>query len=211
MTDAVCVGVSGLAYDEQEEIIERVARNKGYQYRNVGFYDVDDLMQEVRIKCWQAIEKYNPACGANLFVFLSVCAENRIRDIKRSVLYKHNKPCMKCPSWMAGAAASGQHDCRVYWDKMDCVKYAKHERYVQAKLSASHPIDIDGERIESEEQFTHTDRVDLVDFIESRIALGLLGSFRRFKQNNYNPRSLKNRERVALMQALRNILKDWEV
>jgi len=204
------VSASGLEYHNQEDIIERVARNKAFQYRKVGFYETDDLMQEVRIKCWNAIDKYNPTCGTNLYVFLSVCAENRIRDIKRSVLYKHNKPCLKCPFWSATAAASGQHDCLVYWEKMECKKYARHERYVQAKLSASHPIDIYSERIEDDESELHSSRLELIEFIESKLPNSLMNLFIKFKAHNYNNKILSAKERSLLMTALKNILEDYE-
>jgi hypothetical protein len=209
MTDAL-VATSGLTYHEQEHIIERVARNKAFQYRSVGYLDIDDLMQEVRIKCWHAMDKYDPTCGVNLYVFLSVCAENRIRDIKRSILYKHNKPCLRCPFWCAGAAASGMHDCIVYLDKMQCDKYQKHERYVQAKLSASHPIDIDNERIEDEESGTHRKTLELVEFIEARISPGLIHLFRKFKAQNFNPRALKPKERGILLDTLREIVEEYQ-
>lgn len=209
MTNTV-VMASGLTYTQQEDIIERVARNKAFQYRNVGYYDIDDLMQEVRIKCWNAMEKYDPSCGVNLYVFLSVCAENRIRDIKRSILYKHNKPCLRCPFWCASAAASGQHDCIVYYDKMQCDKYAKHERYVQAKLSASHPIDIDGERIEDSESESHRETLELVEFIETKLPGSMMGLFHRFRAQNFNPRALKPRERSVLMEALKDIIEEYQ-
>lgn len=209
MTETPVVA-SGLTYTQQEDIIERVARNKAYQYRSVGYFDSDDLMQEVRIKCWNAMDKYDPTCGVNLYVFLSVCAENRIRDIKRSILYKHNKPCLRCPFWCAGSAASGQHDCMVYYDKMQCEKYKKHERYVQAKLSASHPIDIDNERIEDEESSVHQDTLEMVEFIESKLPVGMMGSFRKFRSQNFNPRSLKHRERNLLMEVLKEIIEEYQ-
>ena len=165
-------------------------------------------MQEVRIKCWNALPKYDPTTGVNLYVFLAVCAENRIRDIKRSVLYKHNKPCLRCPFWNAGAAASGQHDCIVYWDKTECEKYVKHERYVQAKLSASHPVDIDNERLEGEDNTAST--FEMVEFIEARLSPSLQGLFAIFKAQNFNAKALKPRERSMLMEALRDIIVEYQ-
>ncbi len=86
------VQASGLSYSEQNHIIEKIANQKAYQYRNIGFFDSEDIKQEVRVKCWSVLSKYDPKkYTTDLKVFLSVCAENRIRDIKRSVLYKHNK------------------------------------------------------------------------------------------------------------------------
>ncbi len=202
---------SGFSYSDHEEIIEQIAKAKAYQYGPIGFFGIDDIKQEVRLKCWEALlNKYRPERGTNVYAFLSVCADYRIKDIKRSVMYKHNKPCIKCPFWDALAAASGLHDCKVYWDKIDCERYSKHERYVQAKLSSSHPIDIDGERIEDETSFSHYDKIELIDFIETRLPKTMLPSFILFKQNNYSPKSLKSRERSILMKMLRNILRNYD-
>lgn len=205
------IAVSGVSYSDHEEIIEKIAKAKAYQYGPIGFFGIEDIKQEVRLKCWEALRnKYNTERGTNVYAFLSVCADHRIKDIKRSVMYKHNKPCLRCPFWNAAAASSGVHDCMVYWDKMDCERYAKHERYVQAKLSSSHPIDIDGERIEDKVSFRHSDKVDLIDFIETRLPSTLMPSFAHFKANNYNPKSLKVRERATLMRMLRNILRNYD-
>ncbi len=208
-TNAI-ITASGLTYEQQEGVIERVANTKAHQYRSIGFYDLDDLKQEVRIKCWSVIHRYNPECGTNLYVFLSVCADNKLRDIKRGVMYKHNKPCLRCPFWNSGAAGSGLHDCLVYDYKMDCERFAKHERYVQAKLSASYPVDIDAEKIEGD-TISYEDKFDLVDFVETRISKTLLPSFEKLRVNNYSLKCLKPRERNVLIEALRNILGDFEL
>ncbi len=207
MTEAIAA--SGLTYDKQESIIERVASVKAHQYRKIGFYDLEDLKQEVRIKCWSVIHRYDPLCGANLYVFLSVCADNRLRDIKRGVMYKHNKPCLRCPFWHAGAAASGVHDCLVYDFKMDCERFSKHEKYVQAKLSASHPIDINNEKIEDVFSSAHELRFDFIDFVETHISKSLLPLFRKLKTNNYNVKCLKPKERNLILSVLKDILKDF--
>ena len=201
---------SGLSYNDQESLVERVARAKAYQHRSIGYYDIDDLRQEVRIKCWEALTKFDPTCGTNIYAFLSVCAENRIRDIKRSVMYKHNKPCMRCPFWNAFASASGTHDCLVYSYKMDCERFARHERYVQAKLSASHPIDINGERLIDDCSDIPMSKFELMDFIDAHLPQDLRRSFEKFKQANYDPRVLKQRERSVLMRVLREILQRFE-
>lgn len=201
---------SGLSFTEQEELIERIATAKAYQHRKIGYYDFDDLKQEVRVKCWKAVEKYNESCGANLFVFLSICAENRLRDIRRSVQYKNNKPCFRCPFWDKGAAASGNHDCLVYYDKINCERYAKHERFVYTKLSASSPIDIDTQRIEDNGFGSHLKKLEIVEIIESRLPPYLGPIFQKFKAHNFNIKILKPKERKLLIATLRDIVDETD-
>lgn len=200
---------SGIQYEEAEQIIEEIATQKAYQHKSISYFDANDLKQEVRIKCWAALPRFDSKCGTDLRIFLSVCAENRIRDIRRSILYKHNKPCFKCPFWNEAAAQSGVHDCLVFLNKMECEKYAKHEHYVQVKLSASHPIDIDNERIEDNDFQKRVENIDFVDYVYSNLPSGLWGLFDRLRHSNFNLKALRSRERSVIIAALRVALKDF--
>lgn len=200
---------SGIVFKQVESLIEEIALQKAYQYKNIGYYDINDIKQEVRIKCWAALPRFDVGCGADLKVFLSVCAENRIRDIRRSILYKHNKPCFKCPFWNEQAAQSGQHDCLVFENKMECEKYAKHERYVQVKLSASHPVDIDNQKIEDEDFNKKIINIDFIDFVHNNLPSGFIPLFDKLLSNNLNPKCLKIRERNRIMSELKKILVDY--
>lgn len=211
MKPSSSIASSGISYKSVEDTIEQIADAKAYQYRKVGYFDQDDIRQEIRIKCWTALPRFDPACGANLKVFLSVCGENRIRDIRRSVLYKHNRPCFKCPFWNEVAAQSGIHDCLVFEDKMECDKFAKHERYVQAKLSASHPIDINNERIEDINFDRRVGNIDFIDYVHANLPSGLFKTFDKLSSSNFNLHCLKPKERSNIIGALKIILKDYKI
>lgn len=199
------IPVSGITFENQQETVEKVANAKAFQYRKIGYYDTEDLKQEIRIKCWSVINRYDPNSGTNLFVFLSVCADNRLRDIRRSVIYKHNKPCFRCPFWHKGAAASGVHDCLVYYNKMDCDRFAKHERYTHAKISSSQPIDIDTQRIEDHNYGVKQREVEINEMVESKLPNELVPLFRKFKSYNFDTKMLKAREKSILLNTLRNL------
>lgn len=198
---------SGLLFNDVSSLIEKVARQKACQYRNIGFFDYDDIMQEVRIKCWRVLHKYNPhKFTTDLSVFLSICAENRMRDIRRSIVYKHNRPCIRCPFWNQSMAQSGIHDCLIFLDKMQCDKYNKHERYVQAKLSASHPVDIDNQRIIDNKSDQHINEVEIIDYVLSNIDKDLLPAFKQLLANNFEIRKVRQKDRALLVKALKEIL-----
>ena len=80
-------------FEQHQGLIEKIGSIKSLQHKSISYYDGDDINQEVFIKCWQAVEKYDPNCDTKLRVFLSVCAENRIIDIRRGLVYRHNKTC----------------------------------------------------------------------------------------------------------------------
>lgn len=198
---------SGLSYENCSAIIESIATIKANQHRNVSYYGPEDIKQEVRVKCWLSLPKYDPdRFGTDLKVFLSICAENRIRDIKRSTIYKHNKPCFSCPFWMEQAANSGVHDCCIFADKMHCVKYSRHEKYVQVKLSANHPVDIDGHRIEDFKFKNSISSIDILDFINQHLSKQLYPLFVIFYNNNFDVKCLKKPERELLFSGLKTIL-----
>ena len=197
---------SGLSFGEQEKLIERVATAKAYQYKSIGYYDFEDIKQEVRIKCWKAIKRYDPKCGANLFVFLCICAENRLRDIRRSVKYKNNKPCLRCPFWNKDAFASGCHDCLVYSDKMQCDKYYKHEQLVHAKLSASEPSNIDNEEVEDNYYSSYIEKLEIIEVIECNLPDYIIPIYSKLKEHNFNLKSLKAKERSLLISTLRGVV-----
>jgi len=84
-------------------------------------------------------------------------------------------------------------------------KFAKHEKYVQAKLSASYPAETNNDAID-EANFTQQDRIDFADHIENNLPKHMFGIFNSLKENRYNLKSLKLKERRLIISELRNIL-----
>jgi len=202
---------SGMTIEEVGKIIEGIAQTKGRQHQKIAYLDSEDIAQEVRIKCIKSLPRYDPRLsGAKLGTFLTVCAENRIRDIRRSLLYKHNKPCFRCPMWDQDAYKRGEHDCVAFRNKMACGKFARHERYVQVKLSANHPISIDEARIEDAPQDANSFDDDFIRFIYSNLPEHLHALFKELEISNFEMKSLKPKARSMLQEALKEILKGYE-
>lgn len=192
-------------YAKAQETIETVADNKARQFSRVAWLESDDVKQEVRIKCYKILHTYEPKKG-DLQAYLAKCAEYRLRDIRRSLQYKHNPPCVRCPLWDAKAAKEGKHDCTEFKNKMDCDKFARHERYVQVKLSASHPVNINDNVLHDESFERRVKHRDLLEYVYNYLPKSLLPSFRSFLNSNFNLRSLKSKERIKLIEALVDIL-----
>lgn len=192
-------------YKAAEPIIEAIAESKANQFRKIGWLDEEDIKQEVRLKCHNILDRYDPN-QADLYIFLARCADNRLRDLRRSIRYKHNKPCKRCEHWDEEAEAKGQHDCRLFRDKMECDKFFKHERYVQVKLSASHPVNIDEDRVFDSHFNRRIRQTDLVDFVHAHIPPEFKPLFHRFMNANFDLKALKPKERVVLSEVLVDIL-----
>lgn len=205
MKKKIIIRPSGITYTEAEETIERVANTKAKQHGNIAFFDPEDIRQEVRIKCWNVLKHYDPArTRANLYTFLSVCAENRLRDIKRSVMYKHTTPCDKCEFYNKTKKA-----CVKFYTKTNCEKCVKHERYVQAKLSSSHPVDINTQKIYDENSLEFEQHLEIIDYIEVHLPSGYMPLFQKFQSVKFNFKHLRPRERIALQEVLSGILKQY--
>lgn len=198
-----------LTYQAAEQVIEAVAESKARQFRRIAWLDADDIRQEVRLKCSLTLGRFDPT-KSDLHTFLSRCAENRLRDIKRGVLYKHNKPCFRCPLWNEEASRAGRHDCMAFADKMECDKYAKHERYVHAKLSASHPVNIDEGRMHDTTFDRAVAKSDLIECIYAKLTREELAIFVVFERSNFNLRSLRPRDRTIICEAIVKILEQYQ-
>lgn len=192
-------------YSKIESIIESIANSKSNQFKSIGWLDEEDLKQEVRLKCWQTLHKYNNK-RADIYVFLSRCADNRLRDIRRSICYKHNKPCLRCPFWKPKAAEQGKHDCSAFKDKLKCDKYARHEKYVQIKLSISHSTSLDEDRVYDYKFSSKIMHTDLIDFIDAHIPYEHKHLFNVFASGNFDMKVLKPKDRTILSESLVDVL-----
>lgn len=202
-------GTAPLNYSAAAEIIESIANTKARQFKRIAWFDADDIRQEVRQKCYLTLGKFDPKIS-DLRTFLSRCAENRLRDIKRGLLYKHNKPCFRCPLWNMAASKAGKHDCMAFDDKMECDKYARHERYVHIKLSSSHPINLDESRVEDTSFEKAIANADLIEFILKRLTPGQKKIFITFQRSNFDLKALKPKDRTKICEVIVEILSMYQ-
>jgi len=88
------IAPSGLKYCDVEQVIENIASAKARQHSPISYLNEEDLKQEIRIKCIKVIKKYDPTRhNSNLISFLSISADNHLRDLRRSLVYNpNNKP-----------------------------------------------------------------------------------------------------------------------
>lgn len=193
---------SGISFNECEEIIEKIAINKAKQFNTIAYLDAEDIKQEVRIKCWSVLPGYDKHRSANLQTFLTVCADNRLRDIKRSLLFKFNKPCSRCEF-------NSTNGCVKYSNKFECKLYKRHERYIQTKLSTSHPVDIDTQRICDNGSQKFIDNFEFIDFVETHLPSGLMPLFRELASVNFQFKLISLKKRKVIKEHLFTIFQQF--
>lgn len=195
---------SGLNYGDVKDLIEVIAENKAKQYGKISYLNRQDLKQEVRIKCWSVLSSYDSKrAGANLKTFLSVCSDNKIKDLKRSLLYKHNNnPCNRCDFHHIQGKRSR---CVKYKAKKHCEMHNRHELFVQAKMSNSFPVSIDEYKIYDEKADSHIKYIEFLDFVYGHLPSSFYPLFDKLKNSGFEFSVLKPREKKILRYMIGNI------
>jgi uncharacterized protein (UPF0335 family) len=119
-------------------------------------------------------------------------------------------PCFRCPFWSKAASKRGDHDCAAFSEKMDCDKFRRHQRYVHAKLSASHPINIDESRVRDDQYDNSVERVDLIEYIYVRLDDDLKELFDVFAKSGFNLKSVQGKDRILLTEVIIEILEEYQ-
>lgn len=93
------INASGLTYENQVGLVETIVSLKKQKYKFPGV-DPEDTAQEIRIICWEAISRFQPAkMGKSVFHFIARCVDNRLYNKYRGVYLDNNPPCIRCPEW----------------------------------------------------------------------------------------------------------------
>ncbi len=189
---------SGILYSDVSDVIERIAENKARQYKSIAYLDQDDIKQEVRLKCFLAIKKFDKerAIKSKPFNFLSVCADNKIRDIKRTIFFKYyNKnKCKICN----GRSVSG-----VY-----CSKCQNLDNINIFKMSLNSPASlINGDN--KQQYYFPIHIIEAMDYVKFHLPSGLLPVFNKLGNLNFDLNLLKRAEKYKISKEFLKLLKQY--
>lgn len=116
---------------EEQQIIGDVANTIAHNF-TFGYYEVDDIKQEIWIMCLEALPKFDESRGASLKTFLLVHCKNRLISLKRNKMSRITLPCLdKCPLWNDEA-----QKCSKYNNRNNCKDYSRWK----ATLNDKHTI-----------------------------------------------------------------------
>ena len=149
-TQTEFTSASGIAYEDAQDLVETIVSIKKVKYKYPGV-DQDDLAQDIRIMCWDALEnKYDPSkVGKSVFHFVARVVDNGLYNKFRGVYLDNNPPCIRCSDYDKATKT-----CMI--DEVGCdriVSYRdrmKRKRAIAAPLSYNAQLDSDGEN-----DFTH--------------------------------------------------------
>ncbi len=125
-----------LSFEDPEirKIIERLVDQRKDRCAFVGT-SADDIAQEIRIKAWQVLKDFDELKGQSLEAFLSVCINNKLRNLKRDNYVRFIPPCTrnKCPLF-----DKSKKDCLIGYDP--CIPYNLYIKRMQEKMMVRSPI-----------------------------------------------------------------------
>lgn len=141
---------SGLSYNDAQDLVETIVSMKKTKYNYPGI-DPEDLAQDIRLMCWEALEKnFDPAkLGKSVFHFVARVVDNGLYNKFRGIYLDNNPPCLRCDDYIkeTKSCAIEEVGCdRIvsYRDRM------ARKRAIAAPLSYNAYLDAEGDQ-----DFTH--------------------------------------------------------
>ena len=184
---------SGISYIDATDTIEKIVSIKARKYTKPGS-SKDDVAQEIRLICFQALEKYDPArVGRSIFHFLARCVDNGLYNQQRGIYFDNNPPCLRCEHYIketktCAIQESGCDRIIQYRDKM------ARRRAVQAPISYN--VDEDDEPINIGYIPSPTGYLNLDEHIRSTIPVDLLASYEKMINEGHSSVPAKMRKRI---------------
>jgi len=85
-------------YKKHSQTIEELASH--YQSSEFAYLTTDDIRQEVRIICANALKHFREG-ESSIKTYLSRCVANRLKNLKRDIYFRIENPCKqnKCPMY----------------------------------------------------------------------------------------------------------------
>jgi hypothetical protein len=127
-----------LTYGDIEEIVEYLVKTKAYGY-TFDCYTQDDIAQEIRIICFNALNKLDPerVKDGKLQNFFGRCVDNGLKNLKRDNYVRASSPYRK------KFHALDENDKSEEAEEIR-EKFAHHQKGVKRKLAIRHATPIDG-------------------------------------------------------------------
>lgn len=177
-TTASDLAASGIKYEGAIDLVETIVSMKKNKYNFPGV-DPEDLAQDIRLMCWEALEKkFDPEkLGKSVFHFVARVVDNGLYNKFRGVYLDNNPPCLRCEHYI-----KEDKSCAI--DEVGCdriVSYRERmarKRAIAAPLSYNAQLDTeDGSDFTSHQSLSvgsNTGVCDLDDTLRSNLDEGLV-------------------------------------
>lgn len=196
--------MSKIPEEELLATIEHVV-SKFYSKFRFGFFEADDIKQQIRLFALEAYERFNPNNGAPLEHFLTVHVRNRLINFRRDNYYRAHKPCFSCPFYDAHNKISSGSQCSVFDDKSLCDKFVKWETRNTKKKNLMSVSGPSKEVVDSISFTLNVEDTELVELIKQRLPLVFRSDYLRLLQGCKVPKSRRDKLFGAIQEILKEI------
>lgn len=139
---------SGIAYSCAEDLVETIVSMKKNKYNFPGV-DAEDLAQDIRLMCWEALEKkFDPnKLGKSVFHFVARVVDNGLYNKFRGIYLDNNPPCLRCEHYI-----KEDKSCAI--DEVGCDRIVSYRDRMARKRAIAAPLSYNA----------HLDQEDNSDF-----------------------------------------------
>lgn len=125
---------SGLAYNDAQDLVETIVSIKKTKYNFPGV-DPEDLAQDIRVMCWEALEhKFDPdKLGKSVFHFVARVVDNGLYNKFRGVYLDNNPPCLRCEHYIKDTKG-----CAI--DEVGCDRIVSYRDRMARKRAIAAPL-----------------------------------------------------------------------
>ena len=126
-------------YSKHSDIIEDIASR--FRSKKFLYISEEDIEQEVRRICCEAMLSFDDTRGASIFTYLMRCVSNRINNFKRDNYFRYHNPCVenKCPAYDVFT-----NDCLYSEEyKRLCSDRKKYDKKMQRQIYAANYASVD--------------------------------------------------------------------
>ena len=122
-----------------------------YNYPGV---DAEDLAQDIRLMCWEALEKkFDPnKLGKSVFHFVARVVDNGLYNKFRGIYLDNNPPCLRCPEYIKKTKS-----CAI--EEIGCDRIVAYRDRMSRKRAIASPLSYNAHLdAEGDQDFTLTHR-----------------------------------------------------
>jgi len=141
---------SGLLYDNAQDLVETIVSMKKAKYNYPGV-DAEDLAQDIRLMCWEALEKkFDPnKLGKSVFHFVARVVDNGLYNKFRGIYLDNNPPCLRCPEYIKNTKS-----CAI--EEIGCDRIVAFRDRMSRKRAIASPLSYNAHLdAEGDQDFTH--------------------------------------------------------
>ena len=188
--------------NEQLEIIDNIATMLA-PYFVFGYYEVEDIEQEIRLMCLDALQRFDDQheSGAKLRTFLIVHAKNRLITLKRDKLCRIFPPCLTCKEWHKQSDS-----CNLYNNRGNCQTFSKWSRTTTDKHNLFELGELNDNDIFYNSNIPEEiHERDLLEYIDQNIPTRYRQDYLNFLENGKMTTYAKNN----IKRIIRDLAKDY--